>query len=129
MAQDPITIKDVGDRKKRLADHVQLVAFLDSQGLPKTFTSMNGGAPNYDNGQVQASTAAATLVAARAARRSILIINMDATITVYIGKPTVTAANGIPLKAGASVVLDMTGLVQVISASGTPQVAYLETYD
>lgn len=87
------------------------------------------GAANYANGQVATSTAAGTLVAARPTRRSVLIRNVDATISVWIGAATVTAANGMLLKAGESVTVDTTALIQVIAASGTPTVAYLETYD
>ena len=81
------------------------------------------------NGQVATSTAAATLVAARATRRSVVIKNMDTTITIYIGVATVTAANGLPLLPGESVSIDWVGLIQAIAASGTPTVAYAETYD
>lgn len=87
------------------------------------------GAANMANGQIATSTAAATLVAARATRRSVVIKNMDATITVYVGVATVTAANGLPLLAGESVSIDWVGLIQVIAASGTPSVAYCETFD
>lgn len=87
------------------------------------------GAPNYANGQVATSTTAATLVAARVTRRSVSIKNYDATITVYIGAATVTAANGYKLLAGESVSIDATGLIQVIAASGTPTVGYFESYD
>lgn len=87
------------------------------------------GAANMGHNQVAASTDAATLVAARAGRRSVTIKNLDAAIVVYVGKATVTAGNGMPLKAGESISIDWTGLIQVIAASGTPTVAYLETYD
>ena len=87
------------------------------------------GAPNTANGQVTASTAAATLKAANSTRRSIAIVNTDASITVYVGIATVTAGNGFPLKAGQSMSIDSTALIQVIAVSGSPVVAYLETYD
>lgn len=87
------------------------------------------GAANMANGQVTTSTTAATAVAARATRRSVTIKNTDTSITVYIGIATVTSSNGMPLKAGESISIDTTALVQVIAASGTPVVAYVETYD
>ena len=87
------------------------------------------GAANMANNQVATSVTAATLVAARATRRSVVIKNMDSLITVYIGVATVTTANGLPLLAGESVSIDWVGLIQVIAASGTPVVAYSETYD
>jgi hypothetical protein len=79
-------------------------------------------------GQVATSTTAATLVAARAGRRSVVIRNMDATIVVYVGPATVTAANGYALAGGGSVTLETSALIQVIAASGTPSVCYAETF-
>lgn len=87
------------------------------------------GAANYANGQVTATGTAGTLLAARTTRRSAVFVNTDTSITVYIGKATVTSANGLPLKAGQSISIDSNQLIQVISASGSPVVAYMETYD
>lgn len=88
------------------------------------------GAANYANGQVATSTTAGTLIAARATRRSVLFRNLDATISVYIGAASpLTSSTGMLLKAGESVTVDTTALIQVIAASGTPTVAYVETYD
>jgi len=87
------------------------------------------GATNYANGQVTATTTAGTLKAANATRRSIMFKNLDTAITVYLGGATVTSANGVPLKPGESVTINATGLVQVISASGSPVVSYWEEYD
>lgn len=87
------------------------------------------GATNEANSQVATSTAAATLVIARPTRVSCLVRNLDATITVYIGKATVTAGNGMPLKAGESVVITAVTLWQVIAASGTPTVAVIDEYN
>lgn len=94
-----------------------------------TISSSPVGAPNYANGQVAASTSAATLLAARATRRSAMFVNMDAAITVYIGAATVSASNGVPLKPGQSISIDALGLFQVIAASGSPVVAFIEVYD
>ena len=80
------------------------------------------------NGQVALSVAEATVVEARATRRSVLIRNLDVTISVYIGIATVSAANGMLLKAGESITLYNTALIQGIAASGTPIVAYIEEY-
>lgn len=92
-------------------------------------TNVPKGAANQASGQVTTSTSAATLVAARATRRSVTIKNNDASIVVYIGPATVTSGNGMPLKGGESINIDTTALIQVIAASGTPVVAYYETYD
>lgn len=87
------------------------------------------GAAFTANGQVTTSTTAGTAVAARATRRGVTIKNLDATITVYVGIATVSATNGMELKAGESIPLDTTALIQVIAASGTPKIAFIETYD
>lgn len=59
----------------------------------------------------------------------LVIGNTDAAITMYLGGPTVSAATGYPLVAGASLALtcmgtDATGLY-AIAASGTPVIAVL----
>jgi hypothetical protein len=94
-----------------------------------TVTAVATGAPNQASGQVTASTTAATLIAARTTRRSVLVRNLDSTISVYVGPATVTSANGMLLKAGESVPLDTRALIQVIAASGSPVVAFYEVYD
>jgi hypothetical protein len=97
--------------------------------LPGIGASVGQGAANMANGQVAASGTAATLVAARTTRRSVTVKNTDVSLVVYIGVATVTTGNGLPLKAGDSISIDFTGLIQVIAASGAPVVAWMETYD
>jgi hypothetical protein len=80
-------------------------------------------------GQVTTSTTAGTMVAANATRRRCILKNTDASITVTVGPATVTTGNGMPLKAGESLEVRWTGLIQVISASGTPVVAYMDESD
>jgi hypothetical protein len=87
------------------------------------------GTPNYANGQVTLSTAAGTVKASNATRRSISITNLDPGITVYIGGATVTSANGERLLPGQSKVINAVGLIQGIAVSGTPIVSYWEEYD
>lgn len=103
--------------------------FLTSNAGVLTVTAVSTGAASMANGQVTTSTTAGTAVAARATRRSVTIKNIDSTITVYIGSATVTALNGMELKAGESKELETVALIQVIAASGTPKIAYIETYD
>lgn len=86
-------------------------------------------AANLDTNQVTASTTAGTLVIARPTRLSVLFRNLDAAISVYVGKATVTAGNGMLLRAGESVVFSSVGLIQVIAASGNPVVAYADEYN
>lgn len=109
--------------------HVIIDNFPGTVNIGNTVTVKPTGAANTANGQVTASTTAATLKAANATRRSISIVNTDTAITVYVGIATVTTGNGFPLKAGQSISIDNIGLIQVIAASGSPVVAYLETYD
>ena len=92
-------------------------------------TSFKGAANIASAGNVALSTAAATWVAARATRRSVTLKNLSTSITVYFGPATVTAANGFELKPGESISVDWVGLIQGIAASGTPTVAFVETYD
>lgn len=99
----------------------------DNTGALNSSSSL--GAANQANSQVATSTSAATLVIARPTRVGCLVKNTDATITVYIGKATVTSANGMPLKAGESVVVTAQTLIQVIAASGTPTVAVFDEFN
>ena len=115
--------------KTKLLLCAALVAFtVTAFGNNDVIVGFPGGI-KYNNGQVTASTTAGTLVPANPTRRSVLIRNMDAAITIYIGKATVTSANGFPLKAGESFPFDTSQLIQVIAASGTPSVSYIEVYD
>lgn len=45
MAADPISILDRGDRQKRLHDHIQLVAGVDSKGQPQIAKYNSDGTP------------------------------------------------------------------------------------
>lgn len=94
-----------------------------------TVTNVPKGAANFATGQVTATTAAGTFVAARATRRSATLINADSTINIYVGPATVTAGNGLLLKPSQSVNVDTTALIQVLAASGTPTVTFIESYD
>lgn len=86
------------------------------------------GAANLANGQVTATTTAGTLVIARPTRTSVLFRNLDSSISVYIGKATVTSSTGTLLKAGESWPVTYVGLWQVIAVSGTPVVSYADEY-
>lgn len=102
---------------------------IDSSNRAATYVKAMQGAANIAVSQVATSTTAATLAIARATRRSLTIKNMDAAITVYVGPATVSSSVGMPLKAGESITVTWVGLVQVISASGTPTVAISDEYD
>lgn len=77
------------------------------------------------NGQVTAGSAG-TLVAANAARSKLTVRNMDTSISVYIGEATVTTGNGFLLKAGESMIIESPELIQVLAASGSPVVCYID---
>ncbi len=98
-------------------------------GLASGGATTSTGAANLATGQVATSTTAATAVIARPTRTSVLIRNLDTTISVYVGPATVTSANGMLLKAGESCPFTFTGLIQVIAASGTPSIAYADEYN
>lgn len=87
------------------------------------------GAANQANGQQALTTSAAQVVAARATRRSVLIVNLSTTITVYVGNTGVTSSTGIPVLPGAGVTIPSTTAQFAVAASSTPSVAYLEVYD
>lgn len=87
------------------------------------------GAASMANGQVALSTTAATLVAARATRRRVIIRNTHASINIYVGIATVTSSNGMLIPPGAELTLETTALVQGIAASGSPVASYIEEYD
>lgn len=58
----------------------------------------------------------------------VLIQNVDAAITIYIGGSTVTAATGFPIAPGGSVPMALYGSSEIpyaIAASGTPKLALL----
>lgn len=64
--------------------------------------------------QVTSTAAAATLVARRPTRKSVLFHNIDAANSVWIGPPTVTTANGFRLGPGESCPFTTTELLQII---------------
>ena len=83
---------------------------------------------------VTISSTAATLIAARDTRKSVIIINRQ-TVPVYIGIATVTVANGILMNPGDVLEMPNQALVQGITSAaytavGTDdQVMVVESYD
>lgn len=87
------------------------------------------GAANVATSQTAISTSATQVAAARATRTGLLIRNLDAAISIYIGPTSgVTSGNGMLLKAGESVPVTAVGTWYAIAASGTPTVAVLDEY-
>jgi len=89
------------------------------------------GAPNFATGQGTATPDAGTIVAARATRRALLVINTGA-VDMYLGAGTAVAATtGLLLTGteGAAVSMTVTGAVYGITASGSAVYSYAEIYD
>lgn len=131
---------DVGKEAGPLPDQILLVGGKGTDGnLYPLKTGTDGsiattasepvGAANLSTTQVTASTTASTLAIARPTRTSVLFRNIDSTISVYIGKATVSSSNGTLLKAGESVSFTSVGLIQVIAASGSPIVSVADEYN
>lgn len=94
-----------------------------------TVNASLGGAAHVATSQVATSGTAGTLAIARSTRVSLLVRNLDTSISVYIGPATVTSGSGMLLKPGESVVVTAITLWQVIAASGTPAVAIVDEYN
>ena len=88
------------------------------------------GAASFATGQVSVANTATAIVAARAGRRAVMIINNGAT-DVSIGGSSVTTSNGLLLTgtAGAAVSIPTTAAVYGIVGTGTQTVSYIEVYD
>lgn len=85
------------------------------------------GSATIATGQATAGAASGALVAAAATRRSVLVRNLHATDSCYIGPGTVTSANGMLLKAGESITINTVAAINGIRAgSADVIVAYLE---
>lgn len=84
------------------------------------------------NGQVNITSTAATLLAARETRKHVVFTNRQLE-AVFIGIATVTTSNGFQLDPGDSIVLDTTALIQGITSAATldsaKKIHYVETYD
>lgn len=93
------------------------------------------GAANLATSQVTSTGTAATLVTARATRRSVLITNLEDPATesakiAYVGPATVTTGNGYPILPGQSVPFTWVGLIQVIDDTTNHAVlAITDEYD
>lgn len=103
-------------------------AQLRATPVPSSISSIDGEG-SIASAQVSVTTTAGTVVAARAGRRSLLIVN-HGTTDVFLGPATVTVANGILLPGvkGASISIPTTALVQGIVAAGAQTVSYIEVF-
>ena len=82
------------------------------------------------NGQATAGSSATLIVQARDTRRGVLIRNMHATESVWIGSTGLTSANGYLLKAGEPISLDGNRSVYALRYASTDvPLCWIETYN
>lgn len=96
--------------------------------LPVTDAAGAVGAGNVVSARVSVLITATALVAARAARRRLLVKNIDTVNPIYVGPATVTVANGMEVKAGESLALFTTAALQAIASGGTVATCVLEEF-
>lgn len=80
------------------------------------------------HGAVTVNDSADQILAVNSARRGATIVN-NGSVTVFLGKSTVSTANGIPLAANQSFTIsqgEFLGAVYGITASGSADVRYWE---
>lgn len=108
-----------------LVDDLAGISAEGGSGAPVVVTEQ--GLPNLGTNQVSIATSATPLVAARAGRGSVVVVN-PSTVTCYVGAAGVTTNNGLPVLPGGFVVLPTTAAVYAISSSGTQTMAFAEVY-
>jgi hypothetical protein len=86
------------------------------------------GAPNFAATQPTCDNTADILLAARAARRSAVFVNIG-TITAYLGASGVATSTGLRVQPGESVVLTAVTAIYGITASGTATFSVWEEHD
>ena len=97
--------------------------------LHVTQTDSPIGSGNIATGQVSVSNSPTQIVAARANRASVTIVN-EGTTDIYIGGSSVTTSTGVLLVGikGAAIRMDTTVEVYGITSSGSQTVSYEEEY-
>lgn len=87
------------------------------------------GSGNLNPGQVSVGTSATQIIAARAGRRAVTIIN-EGTTDVRFGNVGVTTGNGALLTGtkGSSITLPVTTAVYGIVGTGSQNVSFVETW-
>lgn len=77
---------------------------------------------NITTAQATLSTTAAEVLPASLVRRSVLLRNTDASISIYVGVLGVTSSTGFVVKAGETLSLNTRAAIYAVAASGTPVV-------
>lgn len=109
-----------------LVDGAEGAPFSPSNPLPVSQV----GAAHHATGHVTLTGTSTEIVPARATRRSILIRNLHATESCYVGTAPAAAATDMLLKAGESVPLSTVEAIAGIRAGSTSvDVAFWEEYD
>lgn len=106
---------------------IPVYASLGSAVIPVSQTL--AGAANEANGQASLTSVASQIVGVRATRRSVAIINLDSSATIYLGPAGVTTSNGLAIPAGQSVSIPFTGAIYGVVSTGSVSVSFMEIYD
>lgn len=127
---DPKLLTEVVDTDKNAG--VMFVT-LSAAGTPETGGMLpikSPGTANFATSAVTVTSSITQIVAARATRRSLLII-MNGTTQIFIGGAAVTTATGIPLVGivGAYWSFNTVAAVSGRTASGTADIRVYEEYD
>lgn len=86
------------------------------------------GAANLSNGNQSVTTSATNITGTNATRRSVTLKNLGGAVC-YLGATGVTTTTGVPLEVGESISIDTTAAVFGITAAGTADVRYIQTFD
>jgi hypothetical protein len=87
-------------------------------------------ATNLTTGQASIGASAASLVAARTNRRSVVVRNTHASQVLFLGKDSaVTTANGLAVPAGQATELTYDGQVFAIASGASTTVLFAELHE
>lgn len=92
-------------------------------------TSSSSRSTTIATAQATLSTTASQISALNSARRGIIVRNVDAAISIYVGATGVTSSTGFLVKAGETVSVTTTAAIFAVAASGTPVVNILTEND
>jgi hypothetical protein len=77
-------------------------------------------------GQVSVTSAATSIIAANASRKSLTLSNPTGGVTAFIGSAAVTAATGFALNPGQTITINVVSAVFGITASTSQTVSFIE---
>lgn len=124
------TIPDGGDSEANtLKKTLRVLNDAKTGAAPLAVSSGAAKSATIATSKVTLSTSASLISAASTTRHAILIRNVDATISVYVGVSGVSSTTGFLLKAGESVSIYSTAAIYGIAASAAPAVNTLSEND